>query len=72
MLRSGGARYFLNLDTLPPSPLRTWLDGGTLEREIGWMYSPAMDNAFYVSTDVRKRFDGLIFIEETHAAHALQ
>jgi len=72
VLRSGGARYFLNLDTLPPSPLRTWLDGGTLEREIGWMYSPAMDNAFYVSTDVRKRFDGLIFIEETHAAHALQ
>jgi erythromycin esterase len=71
VLREGGARYFLNLDALPPSPLRTWLDGGTLEREIGWMYSPAMDNAFYASTEVRKRFDGLIFIEETHAAHGL-
>ncbi len=71
LLREVGARYFLDLDALPASSLRAWLDGGTLEREIGALYSARTDNGFYLSTNVRARFDGLIFIEQSHAAVAL-
>jgi erythromycin esterase len=71
LLREAGARYFLDLDGLPASSLRAWLDGGTLEREIGALYSAKTDNGFYLTVNLRERFDGLIFIEQSHAAVAL-
>jgi erythromycin esterase len=71
ILHDGGPRFFLNLDALPAGALRTWLGGRTLVREMGSAYDPANDAAFYLTTNIRTSFDGLIFIDKSHAAEAL-
>jgi erythromycin esterase len=68
LLREAGPRYFVDLDGLSNNALRRWLDNGPIEREVGAVYDTDRDAAYYLSTHVRQRFDGLIFIAESHPA----
>jgi len=64
--------YFLNLAGLPAeSPLRRWLEQDHLFYDFGAVWQVADPEANLSPESLAKRYDGLIFIDETHAARAL-
>src|SRR5258708_3112842 len=63
--------FFLNFDHLPRATLTQWLDAPAWHREIGGSYD-ANKAAYYVEpTQLRVDFDGLIFVDQSHASKSL-
>ena len=67
-----GPALYLSLRTLRAGdPLAGWLDGGTLSREPGAVYTEGNPNAYFSASKERDRFDALIFVAESHASSLL-
>ena len=72
VLNSIGPELYLSLRTLRAGdPVAAWLDGGTLSREPGAVYSESNPAAYFAVTKARDRFDVLIFVAESHASSLL-
>jgi erythromycin esterase len=69
MALAGLPLWAVDLRALPSrGPIDDWMRAGQLTRWVGSVYWPEEPDRMFVSTDVRREFDGLIFIAETSAA----
>jgi hypothetical protein len=71
MLREDGSLVFVNLRDLPPGVLLDWLNGAVWQREIGAVWDPNYADNYYTTVKLAQRFDGLIFVTESHAAQTI-
>jgi erythromycin esterase len=69
---AGMPLFFLNMAALPPAgPLARWLAGPHLFHNVGAAWVVGNADANLEPEALSKMYDGLIFVEESHASHAL-
>jgi erythromycin esterase len=71
MLREDGSLVFVNLRDLPQGVLLDWLNGAVWQREVGAVWDPSYADNYYTTVKLAQRFDGLIFVAESHATQAI-
>ena len=72
VLRDAGERFYLSLPSLQPGdPLREWLGGETLNRDISpFSFVETAAGLDFTDAIERERFDALIFIAQSHPTSA--
>ena len=63
--------FFLNFDHLPTTALSQWLDAPAWHREVGGAYNQKLAASYFEPTQLRVDFDGLIFVDRSHASKNL-
>jgi erythromycin esterase-like protein len=64
--------FFLDMSTLPAGPLGRWLGESHLYYNVGAVWQTASAESNLSPEALSKSYDGLIFVEEGHAARGLE